>query len=416
MDLNRPNGIYSSPTEEYLKLLPNYQSQLQIIQSWYHLSKELISYELNSACQRLDIDLKSLRIYIPLPNTKNSRRSQFSVQYQYELWSLFLQKSDISSLYPHYRFPSTSNAPHLSSNEYLVLDGYTVCESLFNLCNQPISSSLIMINFILSLSFALLPIFFIFIYPSIYSISVIPTSSSHQNKIILFIAYHFSAFLINLFLFQALLFILFICIVDTYRKYRSFVFLSALIRTHDIDMDTLQVSTTTDLAARKSSPATHHNRQSFLQMLKTSGRVSNESLSSSSSQPQLQSSQLNRLRKTSILLSDHIPPSSSFKLHSNKSLHESSIVENFEEQEQDEQEEAEDDLESGKHEILPPTETSPPDHFYEFKAYVGDDVISIVPRIDFDIRANLMTWTSIRLVLHSFGDRMKFRIDCYMGT
>lgn len=103
-------------------------------------------------------------------------------------------------------------------------------------------------------------------------------------------------------------------------------------------------------------------------------------------------------------------------MQSSRSLHDSSIVENFEEQEQDEQEEAEDDLESGKQEILPATDASSLNQFYEFKAYVGDNVISIVPRIDFDIRANLMTWTSIRLVLHSFGDRMKFRIDCYMGA
>lgn len=414
-------------------MLPNYQSQLQIIQAWYHLSKELISYELNSTSKRLDIDLKSLRLYIPLPNPKRSRGSQFSIQYQYELWNLFLQQSDISSLYPHYRFPSSANAPHLSPHEYLVLDGYTVCESLFNLCNPPVSSSLILLNFIISFSFAFLPIFFIFLYPSIYSTSAIPSAStSSQANLILFISYHFSAFLINLFLFQALLFILFICIVDTYRKYRSFVLLSALIRTHDIDMDTLQISTTTELAARKSSSVTHHNRQSFLQMLKTSGRVRNESLSSSASatQPQLplspSHSQRNRFRKTSILLSDHIAPPSSFKsLRSTRTpppphqQHQvSSMVKNFGEGDEDEEgEEAEDDdLESGKEEILGPTETSSLNQSYEFKTYVGDDVTSIVPKIDFDIRANLLTWSSIRLVLHSFGDRMKFRIDCYMST
>lgn len=52
---------------------------------------------------------------------------------------------------------------------------------------------------------------------------------------------------------------------------------------------------------------------------------------------------------------------------------------------------------------------------YEFKTYIGDDAGNSIPRIDFEMKSNLFTWCSIRLILHSFGDRMKFRIDCYLG-
>lgn len=406
-----------------MKALPQYQAQLQIINGWYHISKELISYELFSASKRLDIDLKSLEIYIPIPNSK---RRQFSIQYQFELWKLFLQKDDLLSTYPHYRFPATSSPTSDLTQDYLIVDGFIICQSLLNLCNWPISTSVIIINFITSVSFALLPIIFIFIFPSTYSLSTISNKSkfSDETNLTLFITFHISAFLINFFLFQSLLYILFICKLDTFRKFQVFLLLSSLIRSHDIDIDTVQISTRSAVSPSSSEP--HHNRQSFLQLLKSSGRIGNDSISSMTSPTHLSDFPgTNRSRKTSILLSDRsiISPRSAPTVSNSRQKtnpqHSSVVLEDYDDGQIDELERAEpltDASEEINRAISFQSDSGIDPNDYEFKAYVGNDSLSIVPKIDFNVNSNFLTWSSLRLVLHSFGDRMKFRIDCYIGN
>lgn len=52
---------------------------------------------------------------------------------------------------------------------------------------------------------------------------------------------------------------------------------------------------------------------------------------------------------------------------------------------------------------------------YEFKAYVGEDIQSSIPKFDLEVKSNIFTWCSMRLVLHNFGERMKLRVDSYLG-
>jgi hypothetical protein len=434
LDLNRPGGIYSPPHPNYKTIHASHQAQLQILQSWAHLTPETIAYELHAAAKKLEIDLEHVLFYVPIPiaqksNMTSPNSTEFvSTQYQFDLWKLFLQEDELESRYPHLTIPSSTAS---SSHDYICISGFKVCQSILNHCNHAFSSPIICLNLLTSLAFASIPILFIFLFPSLYSSDAIT-----PPLLPFYILFHISCFFLNSVLFHLLVAILLVCIVDAYRKLQIFTFLSALIRANDVDMDLMHItSTLTPLPPPRDFAPTGSSSRPHL----PSGRKLGER---NKIQPTDQVSLpiKTRRRKTSILLPNrsvmsplpHLQPQP-------QGLDQVQFIGGKEESpsngpgdggREGTEREGEDLLEEDSKGLVSSTTAvawTPPPHQqqisqlsskrlnYKFKAYEGNGSRSVIPRLDFEVRYNIFSWSSVRLVFHNFGSRMKFRIDCYLG-
>jgi hypothetical protein len=363
----------------------------------------MILYELHAAAKRLEIDLEHLLIYVPIPppqslsppssSSSSYQESQanpklFSIRYQFDLWKLFLREENLETLFPHITIPSSSSLS--PTREYICVNGLTICQAILDLCNLTFATSLVLFALFLALLFASIPLLFIFLYPSLYSLQSLPPSLTTP-----FILYWISSFTINFLQFNALVAMMMVCTADAYRKYKIFVLISSLIRPHDVDMDLMHITTTTP-----SSSTLPSKRLSF----STSTPPSSTGPGTSTAWSEMDRREK---RKTSILLPNRGTPPLSLP---RKPVEKSQIFPINEE-------EVPTSIESREPEA-PETQLPmclPITKQYAFKAYVGDDSQSIVPRLDFDLRNNIFSWSSIRLVFHNFGERMKFRIDSYFG-
>lgn len=190
----------------------------------------MVSYELHAASKRLDIDLNQLYIYIPIPTNQLDSitaeaetiqtKESFSVEYEFELWKIFLRNDNLLLNYPQCLIPNLNSLDSNSSTYYLYVSGTTICNRLFSLCNPTISPILVFLTFIIAFIFTALPLVFIFLYPSYYSPSALPNSST--PLFIAYVTYFIASSVINILLFPALLMILFVCVIDAYRKYLIF--------------------------------------------------------------------------------------------------------------------------------------------------------------------------------------------------
>lgn len=370
-----------------------------MIRGWLHLSPQTISYELHAAAKRLDVDLEHLLFYVPIPqnfssNVATMSKEEFSITYQFDLWKSFLNQDDLLTRFPHITIPSP-----LKSTEYLCIDSCTLSEAIINLCNWSFSTGILLTPMIIALVFACIPIIFIFLYPSRYSHAAV--SESHYS---IYIVYHITSFLINSLLFNALIMILLVCIIDAYRKYYFFLLLSSLVRPNDIDTDTVHIS------ARR-----------YTKSLSSSNALpSSKSLVSITPLHSSQREQ-HKNRKSSILL-----PHNGLSLpHSNQAKNVTPIVEygRISSIEEEEEELVHDS--NGLEEIQKPetirlkkqkSTFASRRAQYTFKAYAANDTRCVIPKLDFEIHNNIFSWSSVRLVFHNFGERMKIRIDCYIGT
>lgn len=216
--------------------------------------------------------------------------------------------------------------------------------------------------------------------------------------------------MINSLLFNALVMILCVCIMDAYRKYHIFMLLSSLVRPNDVDTDTLHIST----ARSKTHFSASIDTNSF----------SKKMSSVSPANPIHQNSRTNR--RSSILLPSHdalYPHSSPVK--SSTPVVEYNPISSIEEEEQEEVYVSNEEKSQRLQEIQKPEEVKLKKQKstfasrrakYTFKAYAANDTRSIIPKLDFEIQNNIFSWSSVRLVFHNFGERMKLRIDCYLGN
>jgi hypothetical protein len=374
----------------------------------------------------LEIDLEHLLIYVPVPPPLPPLTSLdvesgklFSIRYQFDLWKLFLgHEEDLETFFPHITIPSSSSLS--PSSDYICVNGLTVCKAIINLSNQPISY-FFLFTITLALIFASIPLLFIFLFPSLYSLQSLSPSTSLT---ISFVLYWVSSFTINLIQYNALVMMLLVCTMDAYRKYKIFVLISSLIRANDVDMDTMHISSATPSSTQTPVGQAHQTRSGKIAPNPTgsmSGIAESELKTDSVGNPlppTPSSKERRGKRKSSILLPNqansllphsHTPVSPVVEISQILPIEEEEMTASIEPSNRSQE------TQEPEAQLLITKQGLPIQPQYAFKAYVGDDSESIVPRLDFDIRNNIFSWSSVRLVFHNFGERMKVRIDIYLG-